>query len=106
MKARLGYDDSLDVVGVHCVGGTTGALLTGVFASKVVNSAGADGLLFGNPGQLWLQLVATVTTLVFCFVGALIILKVVDALLGLRVEEDDEYSGLDISQHGENAYTL
>jgi len=106
LKARLGYDDSLDVVGVHAVGGTTGALLTGIFASKVINSAGADGLLFGNPGQLWLQLVATVTTLVFCFVGAFIILKVVDALVGLRVEEDDEYSGLDISQHGENAYTL
>ena len=87
-------------------GGTTGALLTGVFASKLVNAAGADGLLFGNPGQLWLQLVATVATLVFCFVGAVLLLKVVDALVGLRVEEDEEYAGLDISQHGENAYTL
>lgn len=106
LKARLGYDDSLDVVGVHGVGGTTGALLTGVFASKLVNAAGADGLLFGNPGQLWLQLVATVATLGFCFVGAVLILKVVDALVGLRVEEDEEYAGLDISQHGENAYTL
>src|SRR5262249_46185855 len=67
LKSRFGYDDSLDVVGVHCVGGMTGALLTGVFASKIVNSAGADGLVFGNPGQLIIQLIAVVTTLVFCF---------------------------------------
>jgi len=106
LKARFGYDDSLDVVGVHCVGGATGALLTGLFASKAVNSAGADGLLFGNPAQFGLQLIATVTTLVYCFVVAFILLKIVDALMGLRVTEDDEFSGLDLSQHGENAYTL
>jgi Amt family ammonium transporter len=106
LKNRFGYDDSLDVVGVHCVGGTTGALLTGVFASKLVNSAGADGLLFGNPGQLVTQGIATVTTLVYCFVAALILLKVTDALVGLRVDEDEELIGLDLSQHGENAYTL
>jgi len=106
LKARLGYDDSLDVVGVHCVGGTTGALLTGVFAAKAVNSAGADGLVFGNPGQFLTQLIAVVTTLVYCFVLAFILLKIVDGLVGLRVEEEEELAGLDLSQHGENAYTL
>jgi len=106
LKARLGYDDSLDVVGVHCVGGTTGALLTGVFAAKAVNSAGADGLVFGNPGQFLTQLIAVVVTLLYCFVLAFILLKVVDALVGLRVEEEEELAGLDLSQHGENAYTL
>jgi len=106
LKARFGYDDSLDVVGVHCVGGTTGALLTGLFASKAVNSAGADGLLFGNPAQFFTQLIAVVTTLVYCFVVAFILLKVVDGLIGLRVEEEEELAGLDLSQHGENAYTL
>lgn len=106
LKARLGYDDSLDVVGVHGVGGTTGALLTGLFASRAVNPAGADGLLFGNPAQFMTQLIATVTTLVYCFLVAFILLKVVDALVGLRVDEDEEFVGLDLSQHGENAYTL
>jgi Amt family ammonium transporter len=106
LKTRLGYDDSLDVVGVHCVGGVTGALLTGLFASKAVNAAGADGLLFGNPAQFVTQAIATGTTLVYCFVVAFILLKVVDALLGLRVNEDDEFAGLDLSQHGENAYIL
>jgi Amt family ammonium transporter len=106
LKPRLGYDDSLDVVGVHCVGGTTGALLTGLFASKAVNPAGADGLFFGNPAQLGIQAVAVLTTLVFCFVGASVLLKVVDALVGLRVYEEDEVVGLDLSQHGETAYTL
>jgi len=106
LKSRLGYDDSLDVVGVHCVGGTTGALLTGLFASKAVNSAGADGLFFGNPSQFGIQVVATVAALVFSFVGALILLKFVDVTIGLRVTEEDEIAGLDLSQHGENAYTL
>jgi len=104
-KARLGYDDSLDVVGVHCVGGTTGAILTGLFASKLVNPAGADGLFFGNPAQLGIQLVAVAVTLVYCFVVAFILLKVVDAIVGLRVDEEDEVAGLDLSQHGETAYT-
>ncbi len=104
-KTRLGYDDSLDVVGVHCVGGTTGAILTGLFASKAVNSAGADGLFFGNPAQLGIQLVAVAVTLVYCFVVAFILLKVVDAIVGLRVDEEDEVAGLDLSQHGETAYT-
>jgi Amt family ammonium transporter len=106
LKASFGYDDSLDVVGVHCVGGTTGAVLTGLFACKAVNAAGADGLFFGNPGQLGIQLVAVAVTLVYCGVGAFALLKLVDALVGLRVTEEDEVVGLDLSQHGENAYTL
>ena len=106
LKPRLGYDDALDVVGVHCVGGVTGALLTGIFASKAVNPAGADGLLYGNPAQLLVQFGAVASTLVFCFVGAFVLLKLVDALVGLRVVEEDEVVGLDLSQHGETAYTL
>jgi len=106
LKRRLGYDDSLDVVGVHCVGGITGAILTGLFASKAVNSAGADGLLFGNPAQLRVQIVAVSVTLVYCFVGAYVLLKIVDAVVGLRVTEEDEVAGLDLSQHGETAYEI
>jgi Amt family ammonium transporter len=106
LKARFGYDDSLDVVGVHLVGGTTGAILTGVFASKAVNPAGADGLLFGNPAQLLIQIEAVLVTMIFCGLGAFILLKIVDAVVGLRATEEDEVIGLDLSQHGENAYTL
>ncbi|MBF0524173.1 MAG: ammonium transporter [Deltaproteobacteria bacterium] len=105
LKSKLGYDDSLDVVGVHCVGGTWGALATGLFASKVINSDGADGLFFGNPGQLWIQFVGVAVTMVFAFVMTIILLKVVDAIVGLRVSDEDEVKGLDLSQHDETAYT-
>ena len=104
LKGKLGYDDSLDVVGVHGVGGTWGALATGLFASKAINDAGGDGLLFGNPGQLWTQIVAVLATYGLAIVGTAIILKVVDALVGLRVSEEDEVVGLDLSQHSETAY--
>jgi Amt family ammonium transporter len=106
VKTRLGYDDSLDVVGVHGVGGTWGALATGLFATKLVNEAGGDGLFYGNPGQLWNQVVAVLATMVLAVVGTLIILKIVDAVVGLRVSEEDEVAGLDLSQHSETAYTL
>ena len=106
LKAKLGYDDSLDVVGVHGVGGTWGAVATGLFASKAVNEAGANGLFYGNPGQLGTQVVAVLATLVFAFVGSWVLLKVVDALVGLRVSEEDEFLGLDVSQHSENAYAF
>jgi len=106
LKSRLGYDDSLDVVGVHGVGGTWGALATGVFATKLVNDAGGDGLLYGNPKQLWIQLIAVVVTWVLAFVMTTIILKVLDAIMGLRVSEEDELAGLDLSQHSETAYML
>jgi ammonium transporter, Amt family len=106
LKSRLGYDDSLDVVGVHGVGGTWGAIGTGLFASKAVNEAGADGLFFGNPGQLWTQIVAVLATFVLAIVATWVILKVVDAVVGLRVTEEDEVAGLDLSQHSETAYAM
>ena len=105
LKARLGYDDTLDVVGIHGVGGAAGALLSGFFASKAVNPAGANGLFFGNSAQLGIQAIAVVVTGVYSFLGALILFKVVDVVLGLRVPEEDEFAGLDLSQHGEKAYT-
>ena len=106
LKSKLGYDDSLDVVGVHGVGGTWGAIATGLFASKAINPAGGDGLFYGNPGQVWTQIVAIATTMVLAVVATFIILKVVDALVGLRVTEEDEMSGLDLSQHSETAYSM
>jgi len=106
LKSRLGYDDSLDVVGVHAVGGTWGALATGLFASKAINDAGADGLFYGNPGQLWIQIVAVLATYAIAAVVTFVILKVVDAVVGLRVTDEDEAVGLDLSQHSETAYTL
>jgi len=106
MKTKLGYDDSLDVVGVHGIGGTWGALATGIFASKAVNDGGANGLLYGEPGQLWKQFVAVVATIVLGFVMTFVILKVLDAIMGLRITEDDEMAGLDLSQHSETAYAL
>jgi Amt family ammonium transporter len=104
-KSRLGYDDALDVVGIHGVGGTWGALATGLFASKAINAAGADGLFYGNPGQLGIQAMAVVISIVFAFVGTFVILKLVDGLMGLRVSEDAERMGLDLSQHDERAYS-
>jgi Amt family ammonium transporter len=106
IKARLGYDDSLDVVGVHGVGGTWGALATGLFASKAVNEAGNNGLFFGNPGLLLTQGLTVLATALFAFVGTGILLKLVDSLVGLRVHEEDEVMGLDLSQHNESAYSL
>jgi Amt family ammonium transporter len=106
LKAKLGYDDSLDVVGVHGVGGTWGAIATGLFASTAVNAAGRDGLFFGNPGQLWIQIVAVLATMVFAFVGTLVILGILKALMGLRVSEEEEQMGLDLSQHNEKGYSL
>ncbi|MBI4795973.1 MAG: ammonium transporter [Deltaproteobacteria bacterium] len=105
-KVKLGYDDSLDVVGVHCVGGVAGALLTGLFASKLVNSAGGDGLFFGNPGQLVTQLIAVGATLIYSFVISYILLKILDATMGLRVTAEDEVAGLDITEHQETGYSL
>jgi len=105
LKPLFGYDDALDAVGVHGIGGSWGALATGLFASKAVNSAGADGLFFGNPAQLGIQAMAVLVTIVFVFVGTLIILAIVDAIMGLRVNEEEERSGLDLSQHDEKAYS-
>lgn len=104
LKPKFGYDDSLDVVGVHGVGGTWGALATGLFASKAVNAAGNDGLFFGNPGQLWTQFVTVVVTIVFAMVVTAIILAILKATMGLRVADDEERMGLDLTQHNERAY--
>jgi Amt family ammonium transporter len=105
VKSRFGYDDSLDVVGVHGVGGTWGALATGLFASPAINEAGT-GLFYGNPAQLGIQVVGIVATWVFAFAGTLVLLKLVDALVGLRVSEEEEFLGLDVSQHSETAYAF
>jgi Amt family ammonium transporter len=88
------------------VGGTWGALATGLFASKAINAGGADGLFFGNPGQLWTQIVAVVATYVTAAVGTVVILKIVDVLVGTRVSQEDEIAGLDLSQHSETAYVF
>ncbi len=104
VKSKFGYDDALDVFGIHGVAGILGALLTGVFADPAVN--GARGLLFGNPGQLWTQIIAVGTTIIYDAIATLIILLIVKVVLGIRVSEEDEYAGLDSSQHGEKAYNL
>ena len=104
LKPKLGYDDSLDVVGVHGMGGTVGALATGLFASKAVNPAGNDGLFFGNPGQLWIQFVAVIATWILAIVGTVVILSILKAIMGLRVTNEEETMGLDLSQHNERAY--
>jgi len=100
LKNKLGYDDSLDVVGVHGVGGTWGAIATGLFAS--INKA--SGLFYGNPSQLWIQLVSVAATWAYCFVASLILYKIVDATIGLRASEEEEVRGLDLSQHNETGY--
>ena len=106
LKVKLGYDDSLDVVGIHGFGGTWGALATGLFASTAVNPDGANGLFFGNPGQLWIQFVSVIASMAFAFIMTLIILKVVDLIIGLRVTEEEEERGLDISLHNETGYSF
>lgn len=104
LKPKFGYDDSLDVVGVHGVGGTWGALATGLFASKAVNPAGNNGLFYGNPGQLWVQFETVVATIVFAMVVTATILAILKATMGLRVADDEERMGLDLTQHNERAY--
>lgn len=100
LKNKLGYDDSLDVVGIHGVGGTWGALATGLFA----NMDGTTGLFYGNAEQLWIQIISIVATWVFCFAGSFILLKLVDAFFGLRVSEEAEVKGLDVAEHSEAGY--
>ena len=106
IKQRLKYDDSLDTFGVHGVGGTIGALCTGLFAQKIINSGGADGLFFGNPHQFFVNALAAGSTIVYSVVMTLIIALILNATMGLRVKEQDESIGLDNTQHKESAYTL
>ena len=105
MKNSLGYDDSLDAFGVHGVGGTLGALLTGMFATQLVTGATEPaGFFDGNQGQVIVQLVSVVAAVGFSAVGTFILLKIIDPIMGLRVSEEEEIQGLDISQHGEEGY--
>ena len=104
MKGRLGYDDSLDVVGVHGVGGTWGALATGLFASTAVNAAGGDGLFFGNPGLLAVQAGAVAASAAYAFAVTWLLFRLLDRTMGLRVPDDEEVMGLDLTQHGEAGY--
>ena len=101
---RTKLDDTLDVFACHGVSGVWGALATGIFASTAINAAGANGLLFGNPGQIWIQIVAILASAAFAFIGSLILFKIIKKIMGLRVSEEDEIKGLDITQHGEHAY--
>jgi len=103
IRAKTSFDDSLDVVAAHGVGGTVGALLTGVFAEKALNGL-ADGVLYGNPGQLGIQAAAIGAAIVYSGVATFILLKVIGLVMPLRVSSDDENSGLDITMHGEEAY--
>jgi Amt family ammonium transporter len=105
LKSRFGFDDALDVVGVHGVGGTTGAILTGVFASLAVNSAGANGLLYGGGfALLGKQLIGVGATIAFSLLASLIILKLIDLTIGLRVDAESEATGLDVAEHAETGY--
>lgn len=104
VKSKLGYDDSLDAFGCHGIGGIWGALATGIFASKDVNPLGANGLIHGNPAQLLIQAISVVVTIAFSALLTFIILKVISLFTPLRVTEREEEEGLDITQHGEDAY--
>ena len=106
MKSRLGYDDALDVVGVHGVGGFWGAIATGIFASKAINPAGADGLIHGNAGLVATQFIDAATTVGYSLVVSFVILKIIDMTIGLRVSREEEIQGLDLTQHSETGYSL
>jgi Amt family ammonium transporter len=103
IRAKTSLDDSLDVVAAHGIGGMVGAILTGVFADKSLNGL-FDGALFGNPGQVGIQAAAVGTAIVYSGVMTFILLKVIGLIVPLRVTENEEGEGLDITQHGEEAY--
>ncbi len=106
VKPRLGYDDTLDAFGIHAIGGFWGAIATGIFCTTVVNSAGANGLLAGNPVQVWKQLMACGITLAYSAFVTFLICFIVDKIIGLRVSQEQEVMGLDLTQHHERAYTM
>ena len=106
LKPKLKFDDSLDAFGVHGVGGILGTIGAGVFAQKAINAAGADGFFFGNPRQLLVQLISIAIVAVFSFVVSLLLLKVIDWTIGLKVTDEEELMGLDLSQHEETGYQL
>ncbi|GAB4486114.1 MAG: ammonium transporter [Thermodesulfovibrionales bacterium] len=104
LKSRLRYDDSLDAFGVHGVGGILGTLGAGLFAQKAVNAAGNDGLFFGNPHQLFVQAGAIAVVAVFSFVVSAVLLTLIDVTIGLRVSEEEEVQGIDLTEHEESGY--
>ena len=106
IKLKFTYDDSLDAFGVHGVGGTIGALATGLFANKLINPAGANGLFFGNPSQFMIQSIGILATIIYVVGVTYVLLKILDVTMGLRVSDEEEVIGLDITQHEESAYTL
>jgi Amt family ammonium transporter len=106
LRAKTTVDDSLDVFGVHGTGGTLGALMTGLFAQRAVNAAGADGLFFGNAGLFGVQAVAVLATWAYSAAVTYVLLKVLDLTMGLRVNAEQEDEGLDVAEHGESAYAL
>ncbi len=106
LKVKFGYDDSLDAFGVHGIGGIWGALATGLWATKMVNPAGANGLFYGNPAQFLIQLKTVAITIVYSFVMTFVLLKVLNAVMGVRASEQDERIGLDLTQHREAGYTV
>ena len=105
MKTKLGYDDSLDAFGVHGVGGFVGTFATGIFASTLINPAGSNGLLFGSHQLFVSQMTAMAVTAVYSFIATVILLKIIDKFIGLRIDQESELHGLDISQHGETGYS-
>ena len=106
VKAKFGYDDALDVFGVHGVAGMWGAIAAGLWATSMVPGNDTNGLFYGNAGQVLIQLKAVIFTIVWSGVISFILLKIIDAVVGLRVEEDEERIGLDLTDHRESAYTL
>lgn len=106
IKHKFHYDDSLDAFGVHGIGGIWGTIATGIFATKAVNLAGADGLFAGNSKQFFIQLVAAATTVAYAFIGTYIIYKLIDVVIGVRATEENEAIGLDLTEHNERAYTM
>ncbi|GIM28457.1 ammonium transporter [Clostridium polyendosporum] len=104
MKKKFGYDDALDAFGCHGIGGTWGAIATGLFATKAVNSAGADGLFYGNPHQLLVQIISIGATYIYAIVATFVILMAIKLVMKLRATNEEEALGLDVSQHGETGY--
>jgi Amt family ammonium transporter len=106
IKRKFNYDDSLDAFGVHGISGFWGTIAAGIFASKAVNPAGADGLLAGNPKQFFIQLIAVAATFAYALIGTYILFKIVDVVTGVRATQECEAIGLDLSEHNERAYTM
>ena len=111
LKSKFGFDDALDVWAVHGMGGTWGAIATGLFATVAINAlppagGGGNGLFYGNPAQFGIQIIAVLASWAYSAVMTFVLLKVVDATIGLRVPEHEELAGLDMTQHGELAYQV